>query len=158
MKYPLAIINKLIDEHGTDIKVAYDIYCSFSKTLAASSLGPKASQASLSGVVPAFHGWAHSRDCQLKWHPLYVTGTGLEDFEESERLFSRSNDLAPTTRLSTRYHRRLRIEEHFEFHDDDKHARSGQLIFLSVCHPLLIGCTLRYIYLQQLCSSSRHVG
>jgi len=124
------MINKLVDEHGPDIRVAYDIYCSFSKTLQSSSLDDKVAESNLTGVVPAFHGWAHSRKCQLQWHPLYVEGSGLEDFEESERLFSRSNDLAPTTRLSTRFHRRLRIEEHFEFHDEDKHARSGQCLRL----------------------------
>lgn len=120
------MIEKLIDDHGEDVKVGYDIFCAFVKTLQSSCLGEKVVKFNLTGVVPAFHGWAHSRDCQLEWHPLYMDGVGIEDFEESERVFSRSNDLAPTTRLSTRYHRRIQIEEHFDFHDEDKHARSGK--------------------------------
>ncbi|KZT68378.1 hypothetical protein DAEQUDRAFT_653084, partial [Daedalea quercina L-15889] len=32
MKYPLAIVSKLIDVYGNDIKLGYDIACSFAKT------------------------------------------------------------------------------------------------------------------------------
>jgi len=148
MKYPLAMIETLLNDHGNDVKVGYDIFCAFSKTLGRSCLGEKVGRFRLSGVVPSFHGWAHSCDCQLDWHPLYVDGVGLEDFEECERTFSRSNDLAPTTRLSTRYHRRMRIEEHFDFHDEDKHARSGMISSLAVLHSIFTQNCPRYISLQ----------
>ncbi|KAJ7713193.1 hypothetical protein B0H14DRAFT_2413947 [Mycena olivaceomarginata] len=83
----------------------------------------------MQGVVPAFHGHAHNRACQIGWHPLYVDGVGLEDFEECERTFAKSNHLASTTRLATPFHRQQQIDEHFKFHDEDKHAASGNFIY-----------------------------
>ncbi|KAJ7256400.1 hypothetical protein C8J57DRAFT_950293, partial [Mycena rebaudengoi] len=56
------------------------------------------------------------------WHPLYVDGVGLEDFEECERTFARSNHLASVTRMATPFHRQQQIDEHFAFHDLNKHA------------------------------------
>jgi hypothetical protein len=125
MKYPLAIVNELISHYGTDIGLGYDIMCAFSKTLGRSSIGAKAAEARIHGVVPSFHGHAHNRRCQVHWHPNYKQGVGLEDFEECERTFSRSNEIATTTRLATPFHRRQAIDEHFRFHDADKHANSG---------------------------------
>lgn len=125
MKYPLAIVDKLLDVYDNNICVGYDIACSFSATLRSSSLGAKATAAGLRCVVPAFHGYAHSRSCQVKWHPLYVEGTGKEDFEGSERAFSASNALAVGTRLSSRFHRAQAIHQHWGFWSMDKHAQSG---------------------------------
>jgi len=127
MKYPLAVVKRLFDEFGPDICLGYDIMCTFWKTLSRSSLGADTVAFRLSGVVPAFHGHAHNRGYQVHWHPLYVEGVGLEDFEECERTFCHSNELASVTRLSTPYHRHQHIEEHFRFHDLDKHASSGTL-------------------------------
>ena len=126
MKYPLSIVNKLLDVYGGDVCVGYDIACSFMKTLKSSSLGPKAVDTRLRCVVPAFHGYAHSRSCQVEWHPLHVGGTGKEDFEGSERAFSASNSLAIGTRLSSRFHRAQAIQQHWLFWSMDKHAQSGK--------------------------------
>jgi hypothetical protein len=128
MKYPLAIVNYLLDMYGEDMALAYDIMCAFFKTLTRSSLGTKTVALRLRGVVPAFHGHAHNRECQIGWHPLYVDGVGLEDFEECERTFARSNHLASVTRMTTPFHRQQQIDEHFAFHDIDKHAASGKLL------------------------------
>jgi hypothetical protein len=125
MKYPLAIVNRLLDQYGSDIGLGYDIMCGFIKTLMQSSLGAKAAGLHLQGIVPAFHGHAHNRNCQVHWHPLYMEGVGLEDFEECERTFFRSNELASVTRLASPFHRQQQIDEHFYFHDLDKHAASG---------------------------------
>lgn len=125
MKYPLAIVNHLFEHLGPDLGLGYDIMCAFHKTLERSSLGPNVAAQRLRGVVPAFHGHAHNRGCQVHWHPLYTDGVGLEDFEECERTFFKTNDLAPTTRLSTKFHRRQAIMEHISFHDEDKHLSSG---------------------------------
>ena len=57
----------------------------------------------------------------------YPNGVGLEGFEECERTFCRSNKLATVTRLATPYHRQQHIDEHFRFHDLDKHIASGKL-------------------------------
>ena len=126
MKYPLAIVNKLLNIYGENICVGYDIACSFSTTLKSSSLGAHAAAAGLRCVVPAFHGYAHSRSCQVEWHPLHVEGTGKEDFEGSERAFSASNALAAGTRLSLRFHRTQAIQQHWDFWSADKQAQSGK--------------------------------
>lgn len=125
MKYPLAIVNKLMDVYGSDILVAYDIACAFWKTLARSSLGSRARRLRMAGVVPAFHGHGHNRGCQVNWHPLYMEGTGKEDFEGCERCFSESNSLAAGTRLSSSFHREQAIEEFFRFWGEDKHLDLG---------------------------------
>ena|ERR1700722_18994855 len=125
MKYPLACVEKLLETYGHNIGLGYDIACAFMKTLANSSLGPKAEDFRLRGVVPAFHGHAHNRKCQLDWHPMYIQGIGLEDFEECERTFSKSNELASVTRFATPFHRRQQIEQHFHFHSEDKYTESG---------------------------------
>ncbi|KAJ7705037.1 hypothetical protein B0H17DRAFT_1156954 [Mycena rosella] len=129
MKYPLAMVRHLIDHYGTDIGIGYDIMCAFWKTLRRSSLGADVTTMRFRGVVPAFHGHAHNRACQIGWHPLYVDGVGLEDFEECERTFALSNHLVSSTRLATVFHRQQQIEEHFQFHDQDKHAMSGNFIY-----------------------------
>lgn len=128
MKYPLAVVNYLLDTYGVDLGLGYDIMCAFWKTLSRSSLGAKVTGMHLRGVVPAFHGHAHNRICQLGWHPLFVDGVGLEDFEECERTFAKSNHLATCTRFATPFHRQQQIDEHFYFHDQDKHAASGNLL------------------------------
>ncbi|KAL0063013.1 hypothetical protein AAF712_010144 [Marasmius tenuissimus] len=130
MKYPLAIVKELLDRYGKDIGLGYDIMCAFYKTLLRSpQLGSRVIACRLKGVVPAFHGHAHNRKCQVSWHPMYTEGVGLEDFEECERTFSESNHLAATTRLSTEFHRHQSILEHFDFHDVDKHMTSGNFIY-----------------------------
>ncbi|KAL0058932.1 hypothetical protein AAF712_014375 [Marasmius tenuissimus] len=130
MKYPLAIVKALLDRYGKDLGLGYDIMCAFYKTLLRSpQLGNKVVACRLRGVVPAFHSHAHNRKCQVSWHPMYIEGVGLEDFEECERTFSESNHLAATTRLSTEFHRQQAILEHFHFHDIDKHVNSGNFLY-----------------------------
>jgi len=126
MKYPLACLHRLFELYGPDLAFGYDIACAFMKTVARSSLADSAIKLRLRGVVPAFHGYAHNRGCQVHWHPMYISGVGLEDFEECERYFSLSNHVAPGTRLATSFHRHQAIEQHNAFHDDDKYAVSGK--------------------------------
>ncbi|KAJ7785306.1 hypothetical protein DFH07DRAFT_948386 [Mycena maculata] len=115
MKYPLAMIKRILDRYGKDIGLGYNIMCAFFKTLLRSSLGSRVVAMNLRGVVG--------------WHPLYVDGVGLEDFEECERTFSPSNHLAGITRLCQRFHRQQALDEHFDFHNLDKHASSGNFIY-----------------------------
>ncbi|PCH35428.1 hypothetical protein WOLCODRAFT_58340, partial [Wolfiporia cocos MD-104 SS10] len=129
MKYPLAIVNKLLEVYGPDIMVGYDIACAFGCTLAKSSLGPTARKLRYAGVVPAFHGHSHNRGCQVHWHPMYLEGVGKEDFEGCERCFSESNALASGTRLASHFHRQQAIEEFFTFWGEQKHIESGTFIF-----------------------------
>ena len=121
-KYPLAILDRLMDVYGTNGACAYDIGCAFAKTLDSSSLGPKARSLNLRMMVGSFHGHAHNRKCQLDWHPMYIAGTGHTEGEGCEHIFSTSNELARSTRHASAFHRHQSIEEHFTFWDDDKYA------------------------------------
>ncbi|KAL0575876.1 hypothetical protein V5O48_006098 [Marasmius crinis-equi] len=92
MKYPLAIVKSLLDRYGKELGLGYDIMCAFYKTLLRSEkLRNQVVGFRLRGVVPAFHGHAHNRKCQVRWHPMYLNGVGLEDFEECERNFLYQN-------------------------------------------------------------------
>lgn len=135
MKYPLAIVDKLMRVLGVTVQVAYDIACAFMKILERSSLGDRVQQQGLRGIVPAFHGHAHNRLCQVDWHPLYVAGSGKEDFEGCERVFSQSNALASTTRFSSPFHRHQAIDEFFKSWAFVKHAELG-LYFNSLLYCL----------------------
>ena len=91
-----------------------------------SSLGAKTVVFYLQGVVPKFHGHAHYYACQVQWHPMFMEGVGFEDFEECECTFYKSNELVSITHLATPFHCQQQIDEHFFFHDLDKHATSGE--------------------------------
>ncbi|KAJ8088952.1 hypothetical protein PM082_014199 [Marasmius tenuissimus] len=130
MKYPLAAVNRLLDDFGEELGLGYDIMCKFFITMLRSKkLGAKVVAHRVRGVVPAFHGHAHNRKCQCDWHPQYVPGIGIADFEDCERTFSLSNQLAGNTRLATEFHRRQAIVDHFSFQDHEKHTASGNFIY-----------------------------
>lgn len=116
------MVNRLLDVFGSDIAIGYDIGCAFSSTICNSSLKEKAARLNLRMLVPSFHGYAHNRSCQLQWHPMYISGVGIEDFETCERVFSQSNALASGTRHASTFHRIQALEEYFKFWDEDKYA------------------------------------
>lgn len=96
-KYPLAATNFVLDLYGDKQGLGFDIGCSFDQTIKRSNLlGAKSASKQLQVFVNAFHGWVHNHLCQLKYHPLYRVGTGLEDLETLERVFSASNTIART--------------------------------------------------------------
>lgn len=88
-------------------------------------------------MVGAFHGHAHNRSCQLKWHPTYIEGTGHTEGEGCEHVFSSSNDLARSARHASRFHRHQMIEEHFNFWNADKYANLSELCCFSNCMSLI---------------------
>lgn len=118
----MALLDHLMSVLGENGACAYDIGCAFAKTLANSSLGPRAVSLNLRMMVGAFHGHAHNRRCQLDWHPMYIDGTGHMEGEGCEHVFASSNELARSTRHASAFHRHQTIEEHFAFWDDDKYA------------------------------------
>lgn len=131
-KYPLAVGRRLIEIFGENVLVGYDIGCGFSVTAGQSpKVGPQMRQAKLSFCVNAFHGHAHHRRCQLQWHPLYIEGTGLEDFETCERVFSESNKIAACTRQASTFHRRQAILRHFSRWNSDKYCELSESILHS---------------------------
>ncbi|TDL17784.1 hypothetical protein BD410DRAFT_843337 [Rickenella mellea] len=129
MKYPLAMVNKLMDVYGSNIACGYDIGCAFTKTLASSSLGRRARELYLRLLTGAFHGHSHHRGCQLDYHPQYIKGIGLTDAEGCERIFSASNAIASGTRHASKFHRHQAIEEHFSFWDEDKYAALSTFLY-----------------------------
>ncbi|KAI0683426.1 hypothetical protein BC835DRAFT_1295917, partial [Cytidiella melzeri] len=80
-KYPLSVINKLMAVFGSCVGLAYDVGCDTSKTVMSSSLRACAEEHQLCLIVPAFHGHQYNWLCELDWHPMYIKGTGKEDFE-----------------------------------------------------------------------------
>ena len=120
-KYPLATISQLLELLPPGLGVGYDIACSFTGTVARSSLDPQAWHLGLHMVVPAFHGHAHNRLCQLEYHIQMSSGFGLEDLETCEHVFASSNMVARLTRHATPFHRRQFIDMHFQHWDEEKY-------------------------------------
>lgn len=118
-KYALATANKLIDVYGPNGITGYDIGCSFSKTVAASSIANKVKRLNHRFIVNSFHGHAHNRRCQLQYHTLYQEGLGIEDLETCERVFSGSNAVAPLIRHASYFHWLQFIDLQFDQWDQD---------------------------------------
>ncbi|KAJ7357924.1 hypothetical protein DFH08DRAFT_953129 [Mycena albidolilacea] len=80
-KYPLAMVEELLDAFGMNLGVGYDVGCHFGATGANSSLGDKAREKNLKWLVGSFHGHMHNHLCQLRFLATYVEGMGLRDLE-----------------------------------------------------------------------------
>ncbi|KAJ7027665.1 hypothetical protein C8F04DRAFT_1266767 [Mycena alexandri] len=117
-KYPLAIVNELLDAYGKKLGLGYDVGCHFEETIKKSNLSAKAKENMLKMLVGAFHGHAHNRLCQLKFLATYIHGLGLEDLEGCERFFSKSNEMAKVVRYSSRFHRQQEITGFIKHFDD----------------------------------------
>ncbi|KAJ7451074.1 hypothetical protein FB451DRAFT_1284595 [Mycena latifolia] len=116
-KYGFAVVNHLIHVLG-EVGDGYDIGCKFAKMVNAHPvLGPLARENKFRSLVGAFHGHAHNRRCQLCNLAIYVEGVGLEDLEECETFFSKSNALAASTRYATAFHRKQAITTYFKHTD-----------------------------------------
>jgi hypothetical protein len=127
--------------------IGYDIACGFFGSLLASpKVGPKARKTRLKMCVGSFHGHAHDRLCQINWHPNYIKGSGLEDYETCERVFSQSNALARTTRLSSSFHRHQLMKLYFDTWNEDKYLESSKFDAFQVYMELMI--IYRQIYLK----------
>ncbi|KZV83334.1 hypothetical protein EXIGLDRAFT_843038 [Exidia glandulosa HHB12029] len=128
-KYPLAIVYYLLEVLGDDglLQLGYDIGCVNSGTAGRSSFGERV-KALVRYVVGSFHGHAHNRPCQLGFHPRYIEGSGREDFETCERIFSVTNLIAPLIRHATPYHRHEDMDVAFATSDSEKYASIGSLL------------------------------
>ncbi|KAF8586497.1 hypothetical protein K439DRAFT_1340678, partial [Ramaria rubella] len=124
-KYPLATVSHLLEVLPQSLGLGYDIACSFTGTLMRSSLGQKACELGLRMVVPAFHGHAHNRLCQLSFHVLMSHGFSLEDLETCERVFAGSNAVARLTCHATPFHRHQFIDMYFWQWDSEKYEKLG---------------------------------
>ncbi|KAJ7931898.1 hypothetical protein B0H13DRAFT_2308282 [Mycena leptocephala] len=116
-KYPLSIVDALLDTFGKKLGIGYDIGCHFEATIKNSGLSDRAKESMLSMLVGAFHGHAHNRLCQLKFLATYVKGLGLEDLEGCERFFFKSNALAKPVLYASRFHRQQEITTYIKQFD-----------------------------------------
>ncbi|KAJ7813590.1 hypothetical protein B0H13DRAFT_2382351 [Mycena leptocephala] len=108
-KYPFAITAHLLRVLG-EHTVGYDIGCR--------------------ALVGSFHGHAHCCRCQLKFLAMYVKGMGLEDLEECESFFSKSNALTSTTQYASAFHRQQAITTCLA-HSDTANAYQGLTILIA---------------------------
>jgi hypothetical protein len=127
-KYPLAMVKKITDILGERILIGYDIGCSFQSTVARSRLQSSFSASKSRFCVPSFHGFAHKYDCQLHFHPMFISGAGIEDFEGTERVWNSSNNCARITRHATPFRRRRVLHHHFQTWNDDKYENLATFI------------------------------
>jgi hypothetical protein len=116
-KYGLAIVEYLLENLGKDLGLGYDVGCKFGTTVAQSELGALAAELNFRSLVGLFHGHAHNRLCQLAHLGTYLKGMGIEDLEGLERLFSRTNALASTTRHASSFHRKQAFSTYLEHLD-----------------------------------------
>ncbi|KAJ3804751.1 hypothetical protein F5876DRAFT_52960 [Lentinula aff. lateritia] len=137
-KYPLAITAKALEVFGENLLIGYDIGCSFSETIAKTSLNEAFQKKKCRTCVNAFHGYSHNALCQQSFHPTHIKGMGLEDLETLERIFSQSNQLAAVTRYMSRYHRKVFIDLFFRQWDSDKYANLGTMLFNNYIQALHI--------------------
>lgn len=116
MKYPLSIVNHLLNVINGHIGLGYDIGCKFKSTVEHSSLGERAA-GRYTSLLGGFHGHAHTRLCQVDNLTNYIKGLGLEDLEGCETFFSVSNELASITRNASVFHRHQAITNFLRFRD-----------------------------------------
>ncbi|KAF8132147.1 hypothetical protein K438DRAFT_1694684, partial [Mycena galopus ATCC 62051] len=138
LQYGFAITAHLLRVLG-EVGIGYDIGCKFGKMVQMHpALSSLAADNNFKSLVGAFHGHAHNRRCQLKNLSTYVTGMGLEDLEECESFFSKSNALAATTRYVTAFHRQQAITSYLK-HADSTDAYQGLALLLATKYRRALG-------------------
>ena len=138
------MLARLFDAFGEGLGGGYDIGCRFQTTLNTSSLGPRAEALNFKALVPAFHGHAHRRLCQLRHLAIYVQGLGLEDLEGCERTFSKSNGLAAAVRYASIFHRRQAIAGYFQHNDEHEvYQNLSKSVFVDLCCKMLMSTSLQ---------------
>jgi hypothetical protein len=115
--------------------------CSLASTVASSSLSDEFTLKQYRLCVNAFHGYLHNAKCQKANHPNVIEGTGLEDLETMERIFSSSNQVAALTRHGSAYNRRVYIDMFLKNWDADKYRNLGIMLYNNCKQALdIINC------------------
>ena len=117
-KYPLAVLEYLLQALEDGLGAGYDVGCKFAMTVDRSPLGKLAKEKKFKSLIGLFHGHAHCQLCQLRHLGTYVEGLGLSDLEGCERLFSRTNELAGVYRYASAFHRHQSLRLYFEHLDE----------------------------------------
>lgn len=143
-KYPLATVAVLLDSFGDGIGAGYDTGCKFVAAVDRSELGPKVRELCYKSLVESFHGHVHNRRCQLPYLATYVKGMDLEDLEGCELFFSKSNELAPSLRYASVFHRKQKITEfmkhmdEFDTYQNLSKSSGVYSLYASLFHPRLL--------------------
>ena len=119
-KYPLAVVQELLDVFSMKLGARYDIRCHFDATVCYSQLGDQARVNKLKCPVGSFHAHVHNRLYQLSFLATYVEGMGLEDLKGCKRYFSRLNTLAKSCRYASRFHQQQEIMTYTKHFDSFK--------------------------------------
>ncbi|KAG2030586.1 hypothetical protein BDR03DRAFT_1034778 [Suillus americanus] len=98
VKYPLAVVAKLLDAFGDNLGGSYDIGCQFNTTIDKSFIGALVHSLHHTCLVNAFHGHAHRH--------LYL--------ETCECTFSKSNSLALSLWYTSIFHCKQAINSYFK--------------------------------------------
>ncbi|KAG2339808.1 hypothetical protein BDR05DRAFT_891241, partial [Suillus weaverae] len=128
-KYALATANKLIDMYGANGVTRYNIGCSVSKTMAASSVADKVKKVNHHFFINAFHGHAHNHHCQLHYHTLYQKGLGIEDLKTCECVFAGSNAVALLIWHASHFHWLQFINLQFDQWNLDHYQELSQFLY-----------------------------
>ncbi|EJD47348.1 hypothetical protein AURDEDRAFT_62365, partial [Auricularia subglabra TFB-10046 SS5] len=131
-KYPIAVLARVLDAGLAPVHAAADIGCALEGTVGRSSIGDRAKGMGLKICMNAFHCYGHNRLCQLKRHPLYLLGFGLEDLETCERVFSASNHIAGLIRQASHFTYSQFIDMFFSAWDEEKYAELSRFIYNNV--------------------------
>ncbi|KAG1737376.1 hypothetical protein EDB19DRAFT_1895844 [Suillus lakei] len=136
-KYPLTIIDYILDNFGEDVGLGYNVSCTFGEIVHNSLLlQKKARDLQLQICVNSFHGYAHNRLCQVQHHPLYLTGFGLEDLEMMEQVFSSTNVSACIIQYATWYHWKQALNMQFSQWDAKKYQELSKFLLNNYCQAL----------------------
>ena len=117
-KYPLTVVEVLLEVFGPGIGGGYDIGCKFGTMLNRSELGPLAQALDYRALVGSFHGHAHNHLCQLSYLTTYVKGMGLEDLEGCEHSSLESNMLTSFLHYASAFHQQQKIVEFMKHMDN----------------------------------------
>ncbi|XP_061170780.1 uncharacterized protein LOC133180253 [Saccostrea echinata] len=116
LAYSVHLLQHLVDNSEQDERpgtIMYDIACSLKRHLQKEN---KDLQAYFKFVVPVFHSYAHNMACQLEYGQRFVEGTGLNDGEGVERLWSYLRKFSSITKemtVSNRQHLIVDALEHY---------------------------------------------
>ena len=122
-KYPLVILQFLLELFGNHQALVYDIGCAFKVTASRNPiLKPLLDLKQMQFFIPAWHSWSHNCKCQLQHHPLHIEGLGLEDCKVCEHLFSYTNHGAWVLHFTMKFHWMQGIDLILQYWDSTKYA------------------------------------
>lgn len=127
-KYPLSIINRVLDVLSGKLLIGYDIGCLFELTIKSTTLRQKFIDSGSHCCVNTHHGYAHNYACQVQNHPNNIEGAGIEDFETQKRLFLASNATASIIRYASKYQWRVSLNMFLKQNNRDKYANLGLML------------------------------